>query len=107
MMIGRSLFTNRAQVQKLRRALEEYENDKWRLIAAKVGNGFSPTACQDKIEELEAQEQLEDGESRASQQESPGSVQQRASPTLQTPLVRTKRAASTASSPSSTSARLL
>ncbi|ERF72183.1 hypothetical protein EPUS_02974 [Endocarpon pusillum Z07020] len=54
-------------VQRLRRAMEEYENDKWRLIAAKVGSGFSPTACQEKAEEMEIQEEYEDTSSPESQ----------------------------------------
>jgi hypothetical protein len=40
--------------------MEEYENDKWRLIAAKVGSGFSPTACQEKAEDLEIEDEFED-----------------------------------------------
>ncbi|KAI5306765.1 hypothetical protein KEM56_007212 [Ascosphaera pollenicola] len=40
-------------VHRLRTALEEYENDRWRLIAIKVGNGFSPTACREKAAELD------------------------------------------------------
>ncbi len=47
--------------------MEEYENDKWRLIAAKVGSGFSPTACQEKAEEMEFQEEYEDTASPGSQ----------------------------------------
>ncbi|KZF24455.1 hypothetical protein L228DRAFT_266790 [Xylona heveae TC161] len=39
-------------VQKLRDAMDEYEVDRWRLIAAKVGNGFSATACKEKAEEI-------------------------------------------------------
>lgn len=42
-----------SQVQKLRNALKEYENDKWRIISTKVGSGFSPGACKDKVTELE------------------------------------------------------
>lgn len=49
-------------MQKLRKAIDEYENDKWRLIAAKIGSGFSPAACQEKAEELEARERLEEEE---------------------------------------------
>lgn len=41
------------QVQKLRNAMQEYENDKWRIISAKVGSGFSPAACRDKAAELD------------------------------------------------------
>ena len=40
------------QVQRLRTAISEYEQDRWRLIAAKVGNGFSPAACRDKAREI-------------------------------------------------------
>ncbi|KAK2772907.1 hypothetical protein FQN53_004405 [Emmonsiellopsis sp. PD_33] len=39
-------------VQRLRNAIHEYENDRWRVIANKVGSGFSPTACREKAEEL-------------------------------------------------------
>ncbi|KAI5293461.1 hypothetical protein KEM52_005518, partial [Ascosphaera acerosa] len=41
------------QINRLRAALREYENDRWRLIAIKVGNGFSATACRDKAAELD------------------------------------------------------
>jgi len=40
------------QVQRLRTAMIEYEQDRWRLIAAKVGNGFSPAACREKAREI-------------------------------------------------------
>jgi len=43
-------------VVKLRNAMQEYENDRWRIISSKVGSGFSPTACKDKAEQLEAVE---------------------------------------------------
>ncbi|KAK0274669.1 hypothetical protein LTR91_005714 [Friedmanniomyces endolithicus] len=39
-------------VQKLRAAMEEYENDRWRVISGKIGNGFSAAACREKAEEL-------------------------------------------------------
>ncbi|KAF3932834.1 hypothetical protein ABW19_dt0209038 [Dactylella cylindrospora] len=39
-------------IQRLRNAMQEYENDRWRLISAKVGNGFSPAACREKSKEL-------------------------------------------------------
>ncbi|EEH36377.2 MYB DNA-binding domain-containing protein [Paracoccidioides lutzii Pb01] len=39
-------------VQRLRNAIHEYENDRWRVIANKVGNGFSPAACRDKATEF-------------------------------------------------------
>ncbi len=38
---------------KLRNAIREYENDRWRIISSKVGNGFSPAACKDKAVELD------------------------------------------------------
>ncbi|KAF2278934.1 uncharacterized protein EI97DRAFT_223684 [Westerdykella ornata] len=43
-------------VQKLRNAMQEYENDRWRIIASKVGQGFTPAACREKAAELEALE---------------------------------------------------
>lgn len=48
------------QVQKLRHAMQEYENDRWRIISSKVGSGFSPTACREKAAEIEAQETEEE-----------------------------------------------
>lgn len=60
-------LADRPQVQKLRQAMQDYENDKWRMIAAKVGNGFSPTACQEKAEELEYEEEYEEETSPDSQ----------------------------------------
>ncbi|KAL2819364.1 hypothetical protein BDW59DRAFT_165098 [Aspergillus cavernicola] len=39
-------------VQRLRRAMQEYENDRWRIIAGKVGNGFTPAACREKATQL-------------------------------------------------------
>lgn len=38
--------------QKLRSALAEYENEKWRIVANKVGTGFTPQACRDRATEL-------------------------------------------------------
>ena len=38
---------------KLRNAMREYENDRWRIISTKVGNGFSATACKEKALEIE------------------------------------------------------
>ncbi|CAO2649840.1 Nn.00g011320.m01.CDS01 [Neocucurbitaria sp. VM-36] len=43
-------------VVKLRNAMQEYENDRWRIISSKVGSGFSPAACRDKAAEIEAVE---------------------------------------------------
>ncbi|KAI9654555.1 MAG: hypothetical protein M1829_000911 [Trizodia sp. TS-e1964] len=39
-------------ISRLRKAISEYENDRWRLISAKVGSGFSPAACKEKAKEL-------------------------------------------------------
>ena len=43
------------QLEKLRNAIQEYENDRWRIISSKVGNGFSAAACKDKAAELETE----------------------------------------------------
>ncbi|KXL45336.1 hypothetical protein M433DRAFT_67326 [Acidomyces richmondensis BFW] len=43
-------------VQRLRTAIDEYETDKWRIIAGKVGNGFSAGACKEKALELDSEE---------------------------------------------------
>jgi hypothetical protein len=40
----------------LRNAIQEYENDRWRIISSKVGNGFSAAACKDKATELETED---------------------------------------------------
>ncbi|RPA87459.1 hypothetical protein BJ508DRAFT_320476 [Ascobolus immersus RN42] len=39
-------------VNKLKNALTEYENDRWRIVSGKVGNGFSAAACKEKAREL-------------------------------------------------------
>jgi hypothetical protein len=41
-------------VLKLRNAMREYENDRWRIISTKVGSGFSPAACKEKAAEFAA-----------------------------------------------------
>ncbi|KAI9801874.1 MAG: hypothetical protein M1833_002188 [Piccolia ochrophora] len=38
-------------VWRLRNALQEYEQDRWRIVAGKVG--FSPAACREKAKELQ------------------------------------------------------
>lgn len=38
--------------KKLRDALEDYENEKWRIVSSKLGAGFTPVACRDRYEEL-------------------------------------------------------
>lgn len=40
------------QDQKLRAAMQDYENEKWRIIANKVGTGFTPVACRERASEL-------------------------------------------------------
>jgi len=42
--------------------MHEYENDRWRIVASKVGSGFSPAACRDKAHELETGEVMEEDE---------------------------------------------
>ncbi|KAK0987249.1 hypothetical protein LTR54_013202 [Friedmanniomyces endolithicus] len=32
--------------------MDEYENDRWRVISGRIGNGFSAAACREKAEEL-------------------------------------------------------
>ncbi|ORY68423.1 uncharacterized protein BCR38DRAFT_455410 [Pseudomassariella vexata] len=38
--------------QKLRTALNDYENEKWRIVANKVGTGFTPIACRERAQQL-------------------------------------------------------
>jgi hypothetical protein len=42
----------RLQDHKLRAALQDYENEKWRIVANKVGTGFTPAACRERFEQL-------------------------------------------------------
>ncbi|CAG9993423.1 unnamed protein product, partial [Clonostachys byssicola] len=37
---------------KLRTVLEDYENEKWRIVASKLGTGFTPAACRDRADQL-------------------------------------------------------
>jgi hypothetical protein len=48
------------QVQRLRTAIQDYDNDRWRFISSKVGSGFSAAACKAKAEEIEAEDMRED-----------------------------------------------
>jgi hypothetical protein len=48
--LGSVLIYN--QIQKLRTALHDYEQEKWRIIAQKVGTGFTSAACKEKAQEL-------------------------------------------------------
>ncbi|KAJ5287728.1 hypothetical protein N7478_003414 [Penicillium angulare] len=36
-------------LHRLNRAMDEYENDRWRIVAGKVGNGFTPAACRERV----------------------------------------------------------
>ncbi|KAK3906506.1 hypothetical protein C8A05DRAFT_40700 [Staphylotrichum tortipilum] len=38
--------------QRLKTALLDYENEKWRIIANKVGTGFTPAACRERADQL-------------------------------------------------------
>lgn len=69
--------------------MEEYENDKWRLIAAKVGSGFSPTACQEKAEEMEVQGEYEDTSSPESQTEGSAPMQPYSTSMFSSPAIST------------------
>lgn len=43
-----------AQDHKLCKALQDYENEKWRIIAHKVGSGSTSAACRERAEQLAA-----------------------------------------------------
>lgn len=49
-----------AQIQRLRNAMQDYDNDRWRFVSSKVGNGFSAAACKAKAEEMEAEAMVAD-----------------------------------------------
>ncbi|KAI4851408.1 hypothetical protein E4T45_05097 [Aureobasidium sp. EXF-8846] len=56
-----------ARIQRLRTAIQDYDNDRWRFISSKVGSGFSAAACKAKAEEIEAEDMREeDGASSGS-----------------------------------------
>ncbi|KAG6084203.1 hypothetical protein E4U33_003786 [Claviceps sp. LM78 group G4] len=42
---------------KLRAALADYETEKWRIIAHKVGNGFTPAACRERAMQMTGDEE--------------------------------------------------
>lgn len=48
--------------QKLRTALQDYENEKWRFVSNKVGPGFTPQACRERATQLLGGEVGEVGE---------------------------------------------
>lgn len=41
-----------SQDLKLRAAMQDYENERWRIIANKVGPGFTPVACRERASQL-------------------------------------------------------
>lgn len=47
------MYSHMVQIQRLRTALQDYEQEKWRIVANKVGSGFTPAACREKAAELE------------------------------------------------------
>ncbi|KAH8196653.1 hypothetical protein TruAng_009177 [Truncatella angustata] len=57
--------------QKLRAALADYESEKWRIVANKMGTGFTPVACRERIQQLEGGT---DEEENLSQSASPTAV---------------------------------
>ncbi|KAJ6437940.1 mediator of RNA polymerase II transcription subunit 5 [Purpureocillium lavendulum] len=40
--------------KKLCKALQHYERKKWRMVASKIGSGFTPAACRERSEQLAA-----------------------------------------------------
>lgn len=46
-------------LSRLHRALSDYEHDKWRIIAGKVGNGFTPAACREQAAHFQSYELVE------------------------------------------------
>ncbi|KAG4428132.1 hypothetical protein IFR05_016384 [Cadophora sp. M221] len=42
-------------IQKLQTALRDFEQEKWRTVARKVGMGFTSAACKEKARELSVQ----------------------------------------------------
>lgn len=44
------------QDHKLRSALNDYENEKWRIVAHKVGSGFTPAACRERASQMQDEE---------------------------------------------------
>jgi hypothetical protein len=53
--------------------MQEYENDRWRIISAKVGQGFSPAACREKAEALDRGEEEDEDQSGYAQTQLAGS----------------------------------
>ena len=51
--------------------MQEYENDRWRIISGKVGNGFSAAACKEKVAELESENTAQEEAATAAEQLEP------------------------------------
>ncbi|KAJ5698871.1 hypothetical protein N7462_000876 [Penicillium macrosclerotiorum] len=51
--------------QRLVRAVNDYENDRWRIVAAKVGNGFTPAACREQATQYDLVAQAQGAAQRA------------------------------------------
>ncbi|KAL7270790.1 hypothetical protein RUND412_006490 [Rhizina undulata] len=65
-------------VLRLKNAIQEYEQDRWRMIAAKVGNGFSAEACREKAKEF--REAVQEQQQQQQQQQSPPQPQPQPQP---------------------------
>ncbi|KAI4848118.1 hypothetical protein E4T44_04118 [Aureobasidium sp. EXF-8845] len=64
---AKTTLWNDDMIQRLRTAIQDYDNDRWRFISSKVGSGFSAAACKAKAEEIEAEDMREeDGASSGS-----------------------------------------
>lgn len=52
--ISQRATSNRSQIQdqRLLEALQSYEDEKWRNVAHRVGNGVTPMGCCDRVWEL-------------------------------------------------------
>ncbi|KAJ5735436.1 uncharacterized protein N7483_000561 [Penicillium malachiteum] len=44
-------------INRLDKALRDYEDDRWRVVAAKVGHGFTPAACRIRALNLDPEEE--------------------------------------------------
>ncbi|CAD0027750.1 unnamed protein product, partial [Aureobasidium pullulans] len=53
---AKTTLWNDDMIQRLRTAIQDYDNDRWRFISSKVGSGFSAAACKAKAEEIEAED---------------------------------------------------
>lgn len=49
---AKTLYLTPEQDRKLRAALDDYENGKWRVISSRLGTGFTPAACRERADEL-------------------------------------------------------